>query len=116
LNTVVYGISNCDTVKTARRWLNTRHVSYRFHDLRNDGLDEEKLRQWLDRLGWEALVNRRSTSWKALGESDRAAMSDETALRHILATPTLIKRPLLEHGEVLEVGFKEARYLELFGG
>jgi arsenate reductase len=115
-DTVVYGIRNCDTVKKARRWLDTQGVSYRFHDLRSDGLDEAEVRRWLDRLGWMHLVNRRSSSWKAMDENDRAAMNDETAVKHILATPTLIKRPLLEHGGVLEVGFGEARYRELFGG
>lgn len=114
--TVVYGISNCDTVKKARRWLDAQNVSYRFHDLRRDGLEEEVLRGWLHRLGWLHLVNRRSSSWKALHENERLAMNDETAVKHILTTPTLIKRPLLEHGEVLEVGFGEARYRELFGG
>jgi Spx/MgsR family transcriptional regulator len=114
METVIYGIPNCDTVKKARRWLDEHGVIYRFHDLREDGLVEQQLRGWLEALGWEQLINRRSTSWKALSAADREAMDNHSAVRHILAAPTLIKRPLLEHGKILETGFSAARYGELF--
>jgi Spx/MgsR family transcriptional regulator len=112
--TVLYGIPNCDTVKKARRWLDSEGHGYRFHDFRADGLTHQQVAGWLAALGWETLVNRRSSSWKALSEEARAAMSDDTAVAHILEAPTLIKRPLLERGETLAVGFSEARYRDLF--
>lgn len=115
MSAVLYGISNCDTVKKARRWLDDRDIDYRFHDFRGDGLAAGQVEQWLARLGWEVLINRRSSSWKALSDAERAAMSDDTAVAQVLKTPTLIKRPLLESGENLEVGFSEARYQELLG-
>ena len=111
----LYGIKNCDTVKKARKWLEEHDVDYRFHDFRADGLEEDAVRGWLAALGWETLLNRRSSSWKALPPGEREAMNDAHALAQILAMPTLIKRPLLEHGKLLETGFSEARYGEIFG-
>ena len=112
----LYGIKNCDTVRKARRWLEEHDVDYRFHDFRADGLDEPAVREWLSQLGWETLVNRRSTSWKALAPEVREAMDDASALREILATPTLIKRPLLARNDELAVGFDGGRYAALFAG
>jgi arsenate reductase len=109
----LYGISNCDTVRKARRWLDAAGVVYDFHDFRQDGTDPETVQRWLETRGWEALVNRRSTSWKALSEEDRIAMDQERALRAILDTPTLIKRPVLVGDGLLEFGFSEKRYQEL---
>lgn len=111
---ILYGIPNCDTVKKARRWLEAQSQPYRFHDFRSDGIESAQVKRWLKTLGWETLINRRSSSWKALDEGDRAAMNNDTAVGHILASPTLIKRPLLERGDTLEVGFSETRYRDLF--
>ncbi len=110
----LYGISNCDTVRKARRWLEQRHIDYRFHDFREDGLSAEQVRDWLEQLGWETLVNRRSTGWKALDPSRREAMDNVSALPAILETPTLIKRPLLDTGHELHVGFGPAQYQSIF--
>lgn len=101
----VYGISNCDTVKKARRWLEQHAIEYRFHDVRSDGLTPEQVRAWLQELGWETLINRRSTSWKALGPAAREQMDDTHALAAILEQPTLIKRPLLDIGHERHCGF-----------
>ena len=101
----VYGISNCDTVKKALRWLEQHAIEYRFHDVRRDGLDPALVKQWLQELGWEALINRRSTSWKALSSEARDTMSDRHALQAILDQPTLIKRPLLDIGHERRCGF-----------
>ena len=106
----LYGIKNCDTVKKARRWLDDHGVDYRFHDFREDGLDREAVQGWLAELGWENLVNRRSTSWKALDEDTRERMDDDSALDAILAQPTLIKRPLLDTGQERLTGFSAERY------
>ena len=114
MTTTLYGIANCDTVRKARRWLDERQVPYRFHDFRADGLDAASVRAWLDRLGWEALINRRSSSWKALPAERRERMQDELAADCIIAAPTLIKRPLLVHGDLLEAGFSTARYAQIF--
>ena len=110
----LYGIPNCDTVKKARKWLDTHGVDYRFHDFREDGLERGQVAAWLEELGWETLVNRRSTSWKALDEATRDSMDDAAALAAILASPTLIKRPLLDTGGERHTGFKPAQYERLF--
>lgn len=110
----LYGIRNCDTVKRARKWLESRGIEHRFHDFREDGLDRARVECWLRELGWEKLVNRRSTSWKQLDAATREGMDDEATLEAILAQPTLIKRPLLEIGDEYHSGFSPAHYAELF--
>ena len=81
----LYGIKNCDTVKKARQWLQEHGVEYQFHDFRTDGLEPATVTAWLAELGWENLVNKRSTSWKALDQSTRDTMNEDTALAAILA-------------------------------
>lgn len=110
----LYGIKNCDTVKKARKWLDQHGVEYRFHDFREDGLDQDTVRGWLEELGWETLVNRRSTSWKALDEQTRQNMDTQTALSAIMEQPTLIKRPLLDTGHERFTGFSAASYQTIF--
>lgn len=110
----LYGIKNCDTVKKARRWLEQQEIEYRFHDFREDGLDPAAVSGWLQELGWENLVNRRSTSWKALSPEAREAMDEEAALAAIIAQPTLIKRPLLDTGHERHTGFSVATYQDIF--
>ena len=110
----LYGIPNCDTVKKARRWLDAQGIEYRFHDFRADGLDPAAVDSWLAELGWETLVNRRSTSWKALDPAVRDSMDASSARSAILDAPTLIKRPLLDTGSDLHVGFSEKQYSEVF--
>jgi len=110
----LYGIKNCDTVKKARRWLDTHGVEYQFHDFRSDGLDRDTVARWLDELGWENLVNRRSSSWKALDETSRERMDETAALPAILSQPTLIKRPLLDTGHERFTGFSVDSYRKIF--
>ncbi len=112
--TILYGISNCDTVKKAQRWLTTNGVDFSFHDFRKDGLTEVQLREWVENLGWEALLNKRSTSWRALDDSIKNSIDETSAIREMLATPTLIKRPVLSLGDRVQVGFKESEYSALF--
>lgn len=111
----LYGISNCDTVRKARRWLDQQGIAYRFHDYRRDGLDETRLRAWLAEFGWERLINRRGRSWRELPEAARAAMDDEHAVDALLANPTLIRRPLLEHNTSRLLGFAPDDYQTLLG-
>jgi arsenate reductase len=112
--TTLYGIKNCDTVKKARRWLESRHIDYRFYDFRADGLDLEQIKSWVEELGWEVLVNRRSTSWKSLSPEQRDTMDKTAAITAILENPTLIKRPLLDTGSERHVGFNDNFYMKLF--
>jgi Spx/MgsR family transcriptional regulator len=112
--TTLYGIKNCDTVKKARKWLESQGIDYQFHDFRVDGITAEQVQQWLQTLGWETLVNKRSTTWKQLDEATRTAMDAKLAAETILAQPTLIKRPLLDTGNSLAVGFKDSKYQSLF--
>jgi Spx/MgsR family transcriptional regulator len=110
----LYGIKNCDTVQKARKWLDLHDVEYRFHDFRADGLDRETVAGWLEELGWERVVNKRSTSWKALDAATREGMDNSSALAAILAQPTLVKRPLLDTGHERITGFSAASYQAIF--
>jgi arsenate reductase len=109
----VYGIKNCDTVKKARRWLEDHGVDYQFHDFRQDGLDKKLLSTWVNTLGWEAIVNKRSTTWRTLADNDKDIASDAQAIKLLLANPTLIKRPVTQSNTALLVGFKETEYKKL---
>lgn len=109
----LYGIKNCDTVKKARKWLETHKIQYQFHDYRIDGLEESLLRRFESELGWETLLNRQSTTWRQLNDAQKSDMNTETAIRLMLEQPTLIKRPLLDTGEQLVIGFKTELYQSL---
>jgi Spx/MgsR family transcriptional regulator len=111
----LYGIPNCDTIKKARAWLEGRGVEYRFHDYKRDGIDEARLRGWVDELGWEALVNRRGTTWRRLPEEVREQMDTEAAIRIMLETPSIIRRPVLDTGQLRHLGFSETDYERLLG-
>ena len=112
--TILYGIKNCDTVKKARKWLDTAGIDYRFHDFRTDGLQQEQLAAWNKAVGWETLLNRRGTTWRQLPEDVKQGIDESSALDLMMEQPTLIKRPVLEHGGEFLVGFKEADYKALF--
>jgi arsenate reductase (glutaredoxin) len=110
----LYGITNCDTVKKARRWLADHGVEYRFHDYRKDGLDESRLRAWVEELGIESLLNRKGTTWRRLPPEVQTDIDQASAIRLMLEQPSLIRRPLLDTGAVRLVGFSEAGYRDLF--
>jgi len=112
--TTLYGIKNCDTVKKARDWLAKNSIAYRFHDFRVDGLDTADVKQWIAELGIDALVNKRSTTWKELDELTKQTFNEQTAVEVIVKNPTLIKRPLLDTGSQKHVGFKETEYSKIF--
>ncbi len=112
--TRLFGIKNCDTVKKARRWLEEQSLAYEFHDVRSDGLSENQVQQWLDKIGMAALINKRSTTWKQLSESTREGLNEENVIQLILDNPTLIKRPVLEYKEAAYTGFKAADYEAIF--
>ena len=110
----LYGIPNCDTVRKARRWLDEHGVAYRFHDVKKQGLEPERLNAWVDELGWEALLNRRGTTWRKLPEAVREGMDRAGAIQVMLENPSIIRRPLLDDGEARHLGFSESQYRELF--
>ncbi|MCW8828926.1 MAG: ArsC family reductase [Gammaproteobacteria bacterium] len=114
MNTLV-GIKNCDSVKKAKKWLEQNGVDYAFHDLREQGVDKAALEKWLEELGWEVLLNKRSTTWKELSDAERADIDRDKAMMLLLAYPTLIKRPVLITPDGIRVGFKEAEYKKAFG-
>ncbi len=98
----VYGLKTCDACRKARKALGDRE--HRFHDLRADGLDPALLDRWIEALGWEALLNRRSTTWRGLNEADRAAPDADRARGLMLAHPALVKRPVIDDGGTVRVG------------
>ena len=103
---VVYGISNCDTVRKARAWLAAERLESRFYDFRRDGLPEAVLVGWIREVGLEVLINRQGTTWRGLSEADRVlAVDARTAARLLSLHPTLIKRPVVEWSDGLSVGF-----------
>jgi arsenate reductase (glutaredoxin) len=107
---VLYGIKNCDTVKKARVWLENNGVDYQFYDYRVDGLTSDLLQRFSSELGWSAMLNRSSTSWRQLSPEQQADLTETKALQLMLEIPTLIKRPILDTGSKLMLGFKTDTY------
>ena len=107
---ILYGIPNCDTVKKARRWLEQENIAYIFHDFRQDGLTSKELKSWLQTVDWNLLLNKRSTSWRTLPDTDKNNLNQASAVELMLSNPTLIKRPVLVSGKQVLVGFTPAEY------
>ena len=116
MTTTMYGIRNCDTIKKARAWLGANGVGYAFRDYKAAGVDPIALDRWIDRLGWEALLNRSGTTFRTLPECDKADLDRAKATAIMTAHPSAIRRPVLEHGETLLVGFAPERYAALAPG
>ncbi|WP_340115850.1 arsenate reductase [Pelagibius sp. 7325] len=102
---VIYGLKNCDSCRKAVKLLEAGGRPFRFHDLRADGLPRERLGSWLAAAGWEVLLNRRSTTWRDLPEAEKAGLDAAKAARLLERHPTLVKRPVVEAGDRLLVGF-----------
>ncbi len=107
----LFGLKTCDSCRKARKWLDG-HADYDYRDVRDDGLTKALLDDWFARVEWQTLVNRRSTTWKTLSPADRDSLSRETAAALLLQHPTLLKRPVLDTGATLLVGFDPERYAE----
>ena len=105
----VYGIKSCDTCRRARKFLAENDIPFRFHDVREDGLDGQMLERWSKRVDWESLLNRKSLTWRKIPEVDRSEVDIERAFALIIDQPTLLKRPVLESDELFAVGFSERR-------
>jgi len=106
----MYGIKNCDTVKKARAWLESHDVDYDFHDYKTAGIDRGRLEGWCKALGWETLLNRAGTTFRKLPEADRQGLDARRAVALMLKQPSMIKRPVLDAGGRLLVGFDAASY------
>ena len=113
MKTTIYGIKNCDTMKKGRAWLETHGVDHEFHDYKVAGIDRAKLESWAKQVGWEVLLNRAGTTFRKLPESAKTGLTEAKALRLMLEQPSMIKRPVLESGKNLIVGFDEKRYSAL---
>jgi len=109
----VFGIKQCNSMKKAFDWLDTHHQTYEFHDYKKFGLSEDCLNAWLTKTNWQTLLNTKGTTWRKLPEDVRQSIDAARAQRLMLAQPTLIKRPVLEAGERLLVGFDEAQFASL---
>lgn len=110
MNVTLFGIPNCDTVKRARAWLTEHGIDAAFHDFKKAGVPPDGLDAWLDALGWEALLNRKGTTWRKLDDATRAAVVDRASARALMmAQPSVIKRPVVVWGaSVTTVGFDPA--------
>ncbi|MFN3667776.1 MAG: ArsC family reductase [Brevundimonas sp.] len=106
----LYGIPNCDTVKKARVWLTEHGVAFDFHDYKKAGIDRPRLETWVAEHGWETVLNRAGTTFRALPESDKTGLDAAKAVDLMLAQPSMIKRPVLDLGGRTLVGFKPERY------
>ncbi|WP_454918570.1 ArsC family reductase [Xanthobacter sediminis] len=112
----IYGIKACDTMKKARAWLDAHGVAYAFHDYKTQGVARPRLAGWVDQAGWTTLLNRSGTAFRSLPEADKADLDADKAIALMLAQPSMIKRPVLEHGGALLVGFKPEAYAAAFDG
>ena len=109
----MYGIKNCDTIKKARRWLDEHGVAYTFIDYKVAGIDAAKLQAWSKLVGWAKLLNRAGTTFKKLAENERAGIDEAKAIQLMLTQPAMIKRPVLELGRIVVVGFSPETYEQL---
>ena len=106
----IYGIKNCDTMKKAMAWLDSHNFGHEFHDYKAAGIDNARLKAWSKQVGWEVLLNTHGTTWRKLSAGQQANLDEAKALKLMSENPSLIKRPVLEHGKALLVGFTAERY------
>ena len=111
----IYGIKSCDTMKKARTWLDDHGVAYTFHDYKAEGIDKASLERWAKEVGWEILLNRAGTTFRKLPDAQREGVTEKKALALMLEQPSMIKRPVLDVGGKLIVGFKPEVYAKAFG-
>lgn len=110
----IYGIKACDTMKKAMTWLDSAGIEYTFHDYKKLGIEELKLREWLNQIEWSELINRRGTTWRKLTDDQKTNVDNDAAVKLMLENQSLIKRPLLEKGGQIFLGFKPDIYASIF--
>ena len=106
----IYGIKNCDTMKKARAWLDKHGVAYAFHDYKVAGIERARLERWAREVGWDTLLNRAGTTFRKLPDKDKDGLGEKQAIALMLDQPSMIKRPVLDVGGKLLVGFKPEAY------
>jgi len=111
----IYGIKSCDTMKKARAWLEEHGVAYMFHDYKSAGIERGRLEGWARAVGWEMLLNRAGTTFRKLADQDKASLTETKAIALMLGQPSMIKRPVLDMGGKLIVGFKPEVYEQALG-
>lgn len=116
MTVTIYGIKNCDTMKKAFAWLEGHGVAYTFHDYRKDGVGRDRIEKWCDAQGWETVLNRSGTTFRKLPDEAKSDLDEAKAIELMLAQPAMIKRPVIETGSAIEIGFKPERYAALFAG
>jgi arsenate reductase (glutaredoxin) len=114
---IIYGIKNCNTVKSALEWLKKHNFEYELHDYKAKGISQSRLKSWCDQVGWERLVNKKGMTWRQLTEKEQAAVTSQSKAVELMAAKTsVIKRPLIEKdNKVLVLGFDEKEYAKVFG-
>ncbi len=113
MKTTIHGIKNCDTMKKARTWLESRALEYGFHDYKVDGIGRETLEGWVKQVGWEVLLNRAGTTFRGLPDAKKQNLDAKKAVALMLDQPSMIKRPVLVRGKTLLVGFSPETYSNL---
>jgi arsenate reductase (glutaredoxin) len=113
MKTILYGIRNCDTMKKARAWLESHDIEYAFHDYQVAGIDKSRLTAWIGSVGWEVVLNRAGTTFRKLPDAAKANLDERQAIKLMLEQPSMIKRPVLERGKTLLVGFSPEKYAAL---
>jgi Spx/MgsR family transcriptional regulator len=111
---IIYGISNCDTVKKAKNWLDSHNIDYKFHDFRKDGINRDIITGWLNTVAWDKILNKRSTSWRNLDASTQQAVNATNVVDLLVENPTLIKRPVMDVNDIITVGFNSDTYQGIF--
>lgn len=110
----LFGIPNCDSVKKSQKWLDMQGINYEFHDYKKEGITKKQLTEWCKQVDWEALFNKRSKTWKELSEKDRSNLNRTKVINLMQQHPTLLKRPILQIGKTLIVGFDSKALSKLF--
>ena len=113
-NITMYGIKNCDTIKKARKWLEAEGVDYQFHDYKKESIQKDQLITWINQLGWEVLLNKRGTTWRKLPDDVKDNINEASAITVMLENTSIIKRPVLDTGNTLLVGFSADEYAKHF--
>ena len=111
---ILFGIKACDTMKKARTWLEEHHIQYDFHDYKTQGIDRDHLNRWCDEHGWQMVLNRAGTTFRKLGDEQKADIDQARAIALMIAQPSMIKRPVLDLGDRRLVGFRPDAYAAAF--
>lgn len=111
----IYGIKNCDTMKKAFAWLEANGIGYEFHDYKKDGVPMDRIQDWAKRAGWEKLINTRGQTYRKIPDKERVGLNEERALRLLGKYSSAIKRPVVEAGKRLLIGFEPGEFARFFG-